>query len=211
MSESTSGTDGSGYKYTGAMRACHMHATLLPEIEKRLPSGATKPKLFDLGCGNGSTADHFIKKGYEVVGIDPSEDGIRIANEHLPEARLEVGSAYDDLATQYGRFPVVISLEVVEHVFFPRQFAKTAYDLLEDGGIAFISTPYHGYFKNLALAITGKMDPHFTALWDYGHIKFWSFKTLETLLLEAGFKEVEFIRLGRIPPLAKTMLAIAKK
>jgi 2-polyprenyl-6-hydroxyphenyl methylase/3-demethylubiquinone-9 3-methyltransferase len=74
-----------------------------------------------------------------------------------------------------------------------------------------ISTPYHGYWKNLALAITGKMDRHFTALWDNGHIKFWSMKTLTILLEEAGFPDVRFKRVGRIPALAKSMIAIARK
>lgn len=204
-------TDVSGYKYTGGMRACHMHRALLPEIEKHLPQGNPKPCLFDLGCGNGSTADYFLRKGYDLIGVDPSNDGIRIARNHLPEARLEIGSCYEDLASKYGKFPFLISLEVVEHVFFPRKFAKCAFDLLENGGTAFISTPYHGYLKNLALAASGKMDKHFTALWDFGHIKFWSRKTLEKLLIEAGFKKVSFIRVGRIPPIAKSMLAIAQK
>jgi hypothetical protein len=55
------------------------------------------------------------------------------------------------------------------------------------------------------------MDTHFTALWDYGHIKFWSIKTLRTLLLEAGFEEVTFHRVGRIAALAKSMIAVAKR
>jgi hypothetical protein len=46
--------------------------------------------------------------------------------------------------------------------------------LLSPGGVAFISTPNHGYLKTLALAVTGKMDAHFTASWDGGHIKFFS-------------------------------------
>lgn len=104
-----------------------------------------------------------------------------------------------------------MSLEVVEHVYFPRKYVATLYDLLEPGGVAIISTPYHGYWKNLALALTGKMDDHFTALWDYGHIKFWSFKTLRLLLEEAGFRDISFQRIGRIPILAKSMLAIARK
>ena len=60
------------------------------------------------------------------------------------------------------------------------------------------------------LALTGKMDDHFTALWDHGHIKFWSMKTLSTLLEETGFRDVDFRRVGRIPPLAKSMIAVAK-
>jgi 2-polyprenyl-6-hydroxyphenyl methylase/3-demethylubiquinone-9 3-methyltransferase len=55
------------------------------------------------------------------------------------------------------------------------------------------------------------MDAHFTALWDHGHIKFWSIPTLTTLLKEAGFKRVRFLRVGRIPSLAKSMIAIALK
>jgi 2-polyprenyl-6-hydroxyphenyl methylase/3-demethylubiquinone-9 3-methyltransferase len=74
-----------------------------------------------------------------------------------------------------------------------------------------VSTPYHGYLKNLALALSGKLDKHFTALWDGGHIKFFSIATLGQLLREAGFKDLRFVRVGRIPPLAKSMLAIAKK
>ena len=71
--------------------------------------------------------------------------------------------------------------------------AKTLYDLAESSGTAIVSTPYHGYWKNLALAITGRMDAHFTALWDHGHIKFWSMKTLGALLFEAGFRDISFI------------------
>lgn len=203
--------DATGYRYTGTIRACHMHQLLFAPIQQHLESRAAEKRLFDLGCGNGSTARHFLECGYDVTGVDPSEDGIRIAREALPDARLEIGSAYDDLKGKFGTFPSVISLEVVEHVFEPRKYAKCVYDLLEEGGYAYISTPYHGYWKNLALAVSGKMDTHFSALWDYGHIKFWSIPTLSELLKEAGFRDLTFKRLGRIPALAKTMLAIARK
>ena len=102
-------------------------------------------------------------------------------------------------------------LEVVEHVYFPRRYAATLFALLEPGGTAIVSTPYHGYWKNLALALSGKMDAHFTALWDYGHIKFWSVATLTRLLAEAGFDDIRFQRVGRIPALAKSMIAIARR
>jgi 2-polyprenyl-6-hydroxyphenyl methylase/3-demethylubiquinone-9 3-methyltransferase len=59
--------------------------------------------------------------------------------------------------------------------------------------------------------MTGKLDNHFMALWDHGHIKFWSIKTLTELLEETGFENVEVRRVGRLPPLAKSMIAIATK
>jgi len=146
-----------------------------------------------------------------VTGIDPSTEGIAQAQTRYPHLTLHEGSAYEDLAERYGRFPVVTSLEVVEHLYAPRRYAATLFDLLEPGGTAIVSTPYHGYWKNLAMALTGKLDAHFTALWDHGHIKFWSIRTLSALLREAGFVDIRFERVGRIPALAKSMIAIARK
>jgi hypothetical protein len=71
--------------------------------------------------------------------------------------------------------------------------------------------PYHGYWKNLALALTGQMDAHFTALWDHGHIKFWSIRTITQLLTEAGFRIIQIQRIGRISPLAKTMMIVVQR
>lgn len=203
----------SGYRYHNAARS-HAHAYLLPTVDKLLTShlpSLAGTRLFDLGCGNGSVAAHFASQGCEVAGVDPSTEGIKQANQEYPDLQLRVGSGYDNLSATFGTFPAVISLEVIEHVYSPRDFAATLINLLEPGGVAVISTPYHGYIKNLALAVTGKMDSHFTALWDHGHIKFWSFKTLGQLLREAGFHQIEFHRVGRFPALAKSMIAVARK
>ena len=118
------------------------------------------------------------KQGFDVVGVDPSSSGIKHAKGAFPQVTREVGSAYDDLASRYGTFDLVVSLEVIEHCMEPRFFAKTFLSLIAPGGVGFLSTPYHGYIKNVALAVSARMDSHFTALWDGGHIKFFSVKTL---------------------------------
>jgi hypothetical protein len=59
--------------------------------------------------------------------------------------------------------------------------------------------------------LTGKFDNHFTALWDHGHIKFWSIDTLSVLLREVGFGEITAYRIGRVPALAKSMIAVARR
>lgn len=203
----------SGYRYLSG-GASPSHNYLLPSVTKHLDlladSGGSK-QLFEVRCGNGSIAAELNKRGWDVTGVDPSSEGVAQASLAHPELKLFQGSAYDDLAGQYGHFPVVLSLEVVEHVYAPRDYARTVFALLEEGGTAIISTPYHGYWKNLALALSGKMDAHFTALWDHGHIKFWSFATLGALLHEAGFVDIRFERVGRVPPLAKSMIAVARR
>lgn len=100
---------------------------------------------------------------------------------------------------------------MVEHLYDPHSFARCVFDLLGPGGIALISTPYHGYLKNLAIAVTGKTDSHFNPLWDHGHIKFWSVPTLTRLLTGAGLEFVRVHRVGRVPALAKSMVAVARR
>jgi hypothetical protein len=45
----------------------------------------------------------------------------------------------------------VIALEVVEHLFYPKKLFEQSYQLLRTGGYLILSTPYHGYLKNLAI------------------------------------------------------------
>lgn len=200
-----------GYKYQDS-ECGHMHGLLMPALLEELKQvNVSKLPVFDLGCGNGSVAAAVTQAGYEVMGCDPSATGIETAEKAWPHLKLVTGSGYDDLAAKYGRFNTVYSLEVIEHVYDPRLVVKRVSELLEPGGHFILSTPYHGYLKNLILALTGKMESHFTALWDHGHIKFWSEKTITQLLEEAGFKVLRIRRLGRIPALAMTMMVVAQK
>jgi 2-polyprenyl-6-hydroxyphenyl methylase/3-demethylubiquinone-9 3-methyltransferase len=75
---------------------------------------------------------------------------------------------------------------------------------LKPGGVIILTTPYHGYLKNLALSLLNAWDKHFTVDWEGGHIKFFSPKTLSAMLKEAGFGEIEFRGAGRLPYLWKT-------
>jgi 2-polyprenyl-3-methyl-5-hydroxy-6-metoxy-1,4-benzoquinol methylase len=167
-------------------------------------------KAFDLGCGNGTTADYLSTFGFDVTAVDISESGLEIARQRFPHLKTHFGSAYDELHARYGSFPLVISFEVVEHCMDPHAFMKTFLSLIAPGGIGVMSTPYHGYLKNLALAVADKMDHHYTALWPNGHIKFFSIKTLSKLLKDSGAADFRFERVGRIPPLAKSMVAIVQ-
>ena len=205
--------DISGYKYTNA-EAQQTNAYLWPPTFRILEATVKNlqiRKVFDLGCGSGAFANQRAARGYAVSGVDPSFSGIEQAKKAYPHLQLEVGSTDEDLVARFGTFQAVTSFEVIEHVFAPRPYAKCIFNMLAPEGVAIISTPYNGYLKNLAVALLGKYDKHYTALWDNGHIKFWSINTLGRLLAETGFDNIKFLRVGRIPVLAKSMIAIARK
>lgn len=93
----------------------------------------------------------------------------------------------------------------------PGEVVQTCHDLLTDDGLLILSTPYHGYWKNLALSVTNKWDHHHSPHWEGGHIKFFSIKGLGEMLTAAGFSDITFHRVGRVPPLAKSMIAVATR
>ena len=125
--------DHSCYRY-GDHELNSSHDYLLPAVKEILATQFPScRRIFEIGCGNGSVANALAKLGLQVTGVDASEEGIAQAHQSYPDLSLHLGSAYDDLRRKYGQFPVVISLEVVEHLYFPRKFARTVYDLLEPG------------------------------------------------------------------------------
>jgi 2-polyprenyl-6-hydroxyphenyl methylase/3-demethylubiquinone-9 3-methyltransferase len=145
--------DLAGYRWHSAEPTC-AHAYLWPAVRRLLADGIAQgraKRVFDLGCGNGATARALAAEGWEVAGIDPSQEGVAYAR--TDDLDLRVGSAYEDLATEFGRWPFVLCLEVVEHVYFPHRLARTLFELCEAGALAIVTTPYHGYWKNLALSL----------------------------------------------------------
>ena len=202
------------YSYTNDRPRYH-HAYLVSPILEMLValqgSGEKKLRVLDLGCGNGSLSHIIAEHGCEVVGADTSAPGIAISRQSFPECQFIQADIYELPDTDMVHsFDVVLAVEVIEHLLYPKELAKTAKKCLKPGGCLIISTPYHGYLKNLALAISGKMDKHFTVLWDNGHIKFFSVKTLTKLLQTEGYSDIEFRFAGRWPYLWKSMLCSSK-
>lgn len=168
--------------------------------------------ILDLGCGNGYLVSHLVKEGYNAYGTDASEMGIAIAKKEYPDRfflqDLSTGKLPEQL--QALNFDTIISTEVIEHLYDPEGFIDFCKDVLPKNGEIIISTPYHGYLKNLLLALLNKWDTHADPLWLGGHIKFWSRRTLSRLLENKGFTVVGFKGCGRIPYFWKSMIIKAK-
>lgn len=165
-------------------------------------------RVLDVGCGNGFWSAHFASRGCYVVGIDPSASGVAVAREHHRNARFEVMDVSANLLGDLGETPfdLVISTEVIEHVYSPQTWAVGCFNALRPGGSVVLSTPYHGWLKNVALAATGKLDRHLDADRVGGHIKFFSRPVLTRLLIRVGFEDIHFVGAGRVPLLWKSMV-----
>jgi 2-polyprenyl-3-methyl-5-hydroxy-6-metoxy-1,4-benzoquinol methylase len=184
---------------------------VLKEIQKH--SNGKPATILDIGCGNGFVAAELAQMGHSVIAIDVSNDGIEIARSNFANVRFHVCSIYDEQLPSIVNELVdcVISLEVVEHLFYPKKLFEHSYRTLKSGGILILSTPYHGYLKNLALSLIDGWDKHFAADWDGGHIKFFSNKALARMAVGAGFRYPQFLGAGRFLWLWKSTIMIVQK
>lgn len=169
--------------------------------------------ICDLGCGNGYMTNRLAELGYEVTGVDASKTGLAIARQTSPNSQFIEALIDAKLGANTGlnSFDLVISSDVIEHLYRPADLLEASSSVLKPTGQLVIGTPYHGYIKNLALSIAGKMDSHFCALDDGGHIKFFSVKTLSLLLQKYGFENLRFSYYGRGPWLWKNMICHAQR
>ena len=165
--------------------------------------------ICDLGSGNGHITGRLAALGYHVTGVDASASGIQIAQRAYPG--VEFVHALVDRDLNLGQFDLVISSDVIEHLYRPSDLLEAAITQLKPGGQILLGTPYHGYLKNLVLAATGKMDAHLSVLHDGGHIKFFSVNTISKLMRARGFEDLSFTFYGRAPWLWKNMICHARK
>jgi 2-polyprenyl-3-methyl-5-hydroxy-6-metoxy-1,4-benzoquinol methylase len=199
-----------GWSTAEVPNSCGYIAPRILEILK--PLGVTR--VLDIGAGNGTLCHQLRTEGYQVAGIEYDRQGFEIARASYPEIRFYNFGVQDDpaeLLAEERQFDAVVSTEVIEHLYAPHLLPIYARAALRPGGYLLITTPYHGYIKNLVLSVLDKWDVHHHPLWHGGHIKFWSRATLTRLLAEYGFNVTGFSGVGRVPWLWKSMVLLARK
>lgn len=105
----------------------------LQDLAQRLETGA---RILDLGCGSGKPIDaFFLAKGFNVTGVDVSEEQIRFAQQALPSGKFIQGDMSDvDLPPE--SFEAIVSFYAIFHI--PREehaaLLRKAWGLLRLGG-----------------------------------------------------------------------------
>src|ERR687885_434087 len=88
----------------------------------------------DVGCGAGLLAEPLARLGAEVTGVDAAPENIEAARDHALKQGLAIDYRVGSVEALDGKYDLVTSLEVVEHVADPRGFVQgLANALAEDG------------------------------------------------------------------------------
>ena len=110
-------------------------------------------RALDVGCGAGLLCEPLARLGAEVTGVDAAPELIAAAREHATGHGLAIDYRACGVEQVEGRFDLVTSMEVIEHVASPVDFLRSLAERLTSGGLLLLSTPNRTAWSRL-LTIT---------------------------------------------------------
>jgi 2-polyprenyl-3-methyl-5-hydroxy-6-metoxy-1,4-benzoquinol methylase len=140
-------------------------------------------KLLEVGAGGGELIAAALEFGYDVTAVEIMKPQAGWLSDLFG---IEViGNDFQKYDFQ-DKYDVITMGDVIEHVCEPVDAIRKAYDLLNDEGVIWISTPN---FKSGFSRVMQFEDPMWNEPW---HISYFSRDGLEKILHENGFKVMDY-------------------
>ncbi len=105
----------------------------------------SNPKVVEIGCGNGRDAKEIIKHTSDYLGIDISEEMIKIAKEYAPDGKFEIADVEDYIFPK--NTDIIFSFASLLHSNKDnvKKILERSHESLNERGIFFISLKYGDY------------------------------------------------------------------
>jgi 2-polyprenyl-3-methyl-5-hydroxy-6-metoxy-1,4-benzoquinol methylase len=147
--------------------------------------GRRGQRILDLGCGDGTLAEHLRGAGHTVVGVDRvKHDDIATRLDRFVEADLEQ-ELPDDVGDGYD---AVICADVLGHVRDPEALLRQAAVRVRPGGSVLVTVPNFGHWYPRARILAGRFDYDQRGLLDRQHLRFFTKRSALRAFEAAGLE-----------------------
>lgn len=157
-------------------------------VAKHIPENS---RVLDIGCGAGDLGAYLrAEKNCYVVGIEYSEETLAVAADKLDHAiQLDLNQQMPhEVVTE--QFDVIVMADILEHIYTPNQVLQSAEKCLADQGKCLISIPNSGYVGALLSLYDDEWQYREEGILDRTHIRFYTKKSVMSLLADSGFDGV---------------------
>ncbi len=149
----------------------------------------TKPHstILDVGCGGGSLAGILKGLGHTVDGITISEEEHASAGTYCREVfihNLEKGLPEKVLHNWYD---YIVCSHVLEHIVYPKKLLSDSRKILTPGGRLIVALPNLMHYKSRMKLVSGNFNYQQAGIWDYTHVKWYTYRSAQKMLANAGF------------------------
>jgi len=157
------------------------------DLERRLsivfselfPEDLTGLRTLDLGCGSGWFSNRALERGACVTSLDISISLAQITHSRTQQAPVVTADAIrSPLAS--GRFDLIISSEMLEHLERPERGIQEIARLLAPGGAVVLTTPNRRWLWLVNLATKIGLRPF------AGHENFLGFDEIHEMMQKVG-------------------------
>lgn len=137
--------DAWAWLYNETMGPQYSQNQLQPLEKMLLPRLTQNAQLLDLCCGTGHLVQRLIERGYQVMGVDGSEEMLNYARQNSPDAKFLLGDArYFDLPCIFDAvFSTSASLNHIMTIQELQQVFQRVYTALKDGGWFLFDINHH--------------------------------------------------------------------
>jgi 2-polyprenyl-6-hydroxyphenyl methylase / 3-demethylubiquinone-9 3-methyltransferase len=157
-----------------------------------------KKSALDVGCGAGLLAEPLARLGAAVTAVDAAPELIAVAKEHSAGQGLDIDYRHAAVEALDGRFDLVTSMEVIEHVANPQSFLTSLTARLAPGGLMILSTPNRtALSKLLMITIAEGMGQIPRGTHDHG--KFITPDEMKAMMATAGLAVIDCEGIGFSP------------
>jgi ubiquinone/menaquinone biosynthesis C-methylase UbiE len=166
--------------------------------------------IVDVGCGNGEIIKemHFINPKARYIGLDVSNIALAKASTSLPGVEFIKIIDGHSFPLPDASVDFIFASEVIEHVYDTEMAFLEMARIVRPGGCLLITTPYHGFLKNL-LIVSFTFDRHFDPTGP--HVRFFSRRSLLTCLRKVGLEPLVYGYFGRFWPIPHCIFVLAKR
>jgi SAM-dependent methyltransferase len=145
-------------------------------------------RILDVGCGRGQLGTILRAKGNWVGGVEVSGDAAEIARHNLDAVWLfDIQQDWPTALQQHDMDMVIIS-EVVEHVYDPVYVLSAVRNALKPDGRLILTTPNFMTWTNRLRFLFGGFAYEEQGMFDFGHIRWFTYAYLWDVLERAGFR-----------------------
>jgi len=147
--------------------------------------------ILDIGCYDGTFLSLIKNRNNNFYGIDASKYGIGEALKKGIKAKLFFFDDKTKIPFKSGFFDLIIAGEIIEHIYDTDFFLKEIFRLLKPRGYLLLSTPNIaslGRRLMLLFGISPIIETSPNEKDSSGHIRYFTFSTLERLLSKHNFK-----------------------
>lgn len=145
--------------------------------------------LVDVGAGFGTFCEEMKKLDVfnKVIAIEPSHDlaetcrskGLQVIENTIEKVKFENAN-------------VITNFELVEHLFWPKDFLIACNNALSAEGLLILTTPN---IKGFDMLVLGKLSENISAP---SHINYFNPSSLSLLLNNCGFETIEILTPGKL-------------